>query len=78
MGSELHVHVSMMLNLFQAGYRNNTLGLPKLCPEENISKVNASTLYTYLKNCHTPERMVLAGVGKITSEEEIRCAFNDN
>ncbi|XP_050707963.1 mitochondrial-processing peptidase subunit alpha-like isoform X2 [Eriocheir sinensis] len=46
-----------------AAFRDNTLGLPKICPLENITKIDRSTLFTYLKHHHTPKRMVLAGVG---------------
>jgi len=46
-----------------AAYRNNTLGLPKICPEENIGAISKQTLYTYLQAFHRPERMVVAGVG---------------
>jgi len=46
-----------------AAYKHNTLGLPKVCPEENIGKISRQTLYTYLKAFHRPERMVVAGVG---------------
>ncbi|KAL4218986.1 hypothetical protein ACF0H5_021572 [Mactra antiquata] len=49
--------------VFAAGYRNNTLGLPKICPEENINLIDAKTLYTYMNNFHDPKRMVVAGVG---------------
>lgn len=53
-----------MLYLYiQAAYRGNTLGLPHRCPPENIDKIEKNILYTYMKNYHTPERMVLAGVG---------------
>ena len=48
---------------FQAAYRGNTLGLPHRCPKESIQKIDKRVLYTYMKNFHTPERMVLAGVG---------------
>ncbi|KAG0714222.1 Mitochondrial-processing peptidase subunit alpha [Chionoecetes opilio] len=46
-----------------AAFRENTLGLPKVSPPENITKIDRSTLFTYLKHHHTPKRMVLAGVG---------------
>ena len=46
-----------------AAYRNNTLGLPKMCPEENIDIISRRTLMTYLKSYHSPDRMVLSGVG---------------
>lgn len=46
-----------------AAYRGNTLGLPKICQEANISIIDKKVLYTYMKNFHTPDRMVVAGVG---------------
>ena len=46
-----------------AAFKNNTLGLPKICPEENIGRISRQTLYTYLSAYHRPERMVVAGVG---------------
>lgn len=46
-----------------AAYRDNTLGLPKLCPVENISVIDRPILFTYLKHHYTPSRMVVAGVG---------------
>lgn len=49
--------------LFQAAYRDNTLGLPKLCPPDNVSKIDRNVLYTYLSQHHVPSRMVVAGVG---------------
>ena len=47
----------------QAAFKNNTLGLPKICPPESIDMTSRSHLYTYLQNYHTPDRMVVAGVG---------------
>ena len=46
-----------------AAFKNNTLGLPKMCPEENIDIISRKTLMSYLRNYHSPDRMVLAGVG---------------
>lgn len=46
-----------------AAYRDNTLGLPKICPHGNIEKIDRKILFTYLKNHYTPKRMVVAGVG---------------
>ncbi|KAI0215179.1 Mitochondrial-processing peptidase subunit alpha [Lamellibrachia satsuma] len=46
-----------------AAFRGNTLGLPKICPEMSLPLIDQSMLYTYMKNYHTPERTVLAGVG---------------
>ena len=47
----------------QAAYRDNTLGLPKICPQESLSQVDDKVIRNYLHHCHTPDRMVLAGVG---------------
>lgn len=49
--------------IHSAAYGNHTLGLPKICPEENLEKINSSILFNYLKHNHKPENMVLAGVG---------------
>ncbi|CAN8019120.1 unnamed protein product [Ixodes persulcatus] len=46
-----------------AAYTDNTLGLPKLCPRENLGVVNREGLYTFLSHHYVPQRMVVAGVG---------------
>lgn len=46
-----------------AAYRNNTLGLPKICPKENINLIDRKILLEYLRHHYTPNRMVVAGVG---------------
>ncbi|XP_063224768.1 mitochondrial-processing peptidase subunit alpha [Bacillus rossius redtenbacheri] len=46
-----------------AAFRDNTLGLPKICPAENVGKMDRSLLFSYLKQHYTPQRMVVAGVG---------------
>jgi len=46
-----------------AAYRDNTLGLSKLCPPNNLNKIDQNVLFTYLNHHHTPKRMVVAGVG---------------
>lgn len=53
----------MQIFSLQAAYRDNTLGLPKLCPSGNVQKIDQTLLFTYLKNHYTPSRMVVAGVG---------------
>uniref|UniRef100_A0A1B6GTY3 Mitochondrial-processing peptidase subunit alpha n=1 Tax=Cuerna arida TaxID=1464854 RepID=A0A1B6GTY3_9HEMI len=53
----------LMDMVHSAAYRNNTLGLPKICPESSLSKIDSNTLLTYLKSHHTLSRMVVAGVG---------------
>lgn len=49
--------------IHSAAYGDKTLGLPKVCPEDNINKINSSLMFNYLKHNHKPENMVLAGVG---------------
>lgn len=46
-----------------AAFRDNTLGLPKLCPDKNIDKITREVLYSYLSQHYVPSRMVVAGVG---------------
>ncbi|VVC91782.1 unnamed protein product [Leptidea sinapis] len=46
-----------------AAYRGNTLGLPKICPKENVNKIDRGVILNYLKNHYTPDRMVIAAVG---------------
>lgn len=53
----------LMDMIHAAAYRDNTLGLPKLCPKTNSEKIDRNMLLTYLKHHHTPSRMVVAGVG---------------
>ncbi|KAL6264631.1 hypothetical protein P5V15_004732 [Pogonomyrmex californicus] len=53
----------LMDMIHAAAYRQNTLGLPKICPEKNIEKIDRKILHTYLKYHYTPNRMVVAGVG---------------
>jgi processing peptidase subunit alpha len=48
--------------IHQAAYRDNTLGLPSLCPEENIPIIQRDELMGYLAGHYLPTRMVLAGV----------------
>ncbi|XP_074601211.1 mitochondrial-processing peptidase subunit alpha [Brevipalpus obovatus] len=49
--------------IHQAAYRSNTLGLPRLCPADNVDKMSRELAMKFLKVHHTPERTVLAGVG---------------
>ena len=48
--------------LHQAAYKDNTLGLPNMCPEENLDKVTAAELKEFLASHYEPSRMVLTGV----------------
>ncbi|XP_076036440.1 mitochondrial-processing peptidase subunit alpha [Oratosquilla oratoria] len=53
----------LMEMIHASAYRDNTLGLPKICPPENVMKIDRHTLFSYLRKHHIPKRMVLAGVG---------------
>lgn len=53
----------LMDMIHAAAYKDNTLGLPKLCPIENTQKIDRNILMSYLRLHHTPSRMVVAGVG---------------
>lgn len=57
----------------QAAFRENTVGLHRFCPVENIGKIDREVLHSYLKNYYTPDRMVLAGVG-VEHEHLVECA----
>jgi processing peptidase subunit alpha len=64
----------MMEAIHKAAYWNNTLGLAKLCPEANVNgAISQGVLLNYLSHYHTPERMVLAGVG-VDHDELVRLA----
>ncbi|KAF4529979.1 hypothetical protein B566_EDAN015748 [Ephemera danica] len=53
----------LMDMIHAAAYQDNTLGLPKICPAENIGRIERSTLFTFLSHHYTPSRMVISGVG---------------
>lgn len=53
----------LMDMIHAAAYRDNTLGLPKLCPRDTLEQIDRDILFTYLQNHYTPKRMVVAGVG---------------
>lgn len=61
----------LMDMIHAAAYRDNTLGLPKLCPAANSGQIDRATLLAYLRQHHTPERMVVAGVG-VDHDEFVR------
>ncbi|XP_028410998.1 mitochondrial-processing peptidase subunit alpha-like [Dendronephthya gigantea] len=56
-----------------AGYRDNTLGLRKLCPRENLSSINASVMKDYMSRYYEPSRMVLSAVN-VNHEETVELA----
>lgn len=57
----------------QAAYRENTVGLKRFCPAENVEAIDRTVLHSYLSNYYTPDRMVLAGVG-VEHEQLVDCA----
>lgn len=60
--------LQMMELIHAAAYKDNTVGLPKLCPPDNIMSLDRDLLFTYLKHQCTPDNMVLAGSGMDHSE----------
>jgi processing peptidase subunit alpha len=44
-------------------YKDNTLGMPLLCPEERLQHITADTVRGFMKDWYKPERIVVAGVG---------------
>lgn len=56
-----------------AAYRENTVGLPRYTPSENIDKIDKRLLHSYMQTYFIPERMVLAGVG-VEHEQLVNCA----
>ncbi|XP_045879844.1 mitochondrial-processing peptidase subunit alpha isoform X1 [Meles meles] len=59
--------------IHEAAYQENTVGLHRFCPTENIAKIDREVLHSYLRNYYTPDRMVLAGVG-VEHEHLVECA----
>lgn len=53
----------LMDMIHAAAFRENTLGLAKICPEKNADLIDRNVILNYLKYHHTPDRMVVAGVG---------------
>lgn len=59
----LGLFISFLCVFFvQAAFRDNTVGLPKLCPPENIGKFNSTILQDYMRRYYQPSRIVIAGV----------------
>ena len=64
---------ALLASCAKAAYRENTVGLHRFCPVENIGKINREVLHSYLRNYYTPDRMVLAGVG-VEHMQLVECA----
>uniref|UniRef100_A0A8C3X5J3 Mitochondrial-processing peptidase subunit alpha n=1 Tax=Catagonus wagneri TaxID=51154 RepID=A0A8C3X5J3_9CETA len=59
--------------IHQAAYQENTVGLQRFCPAENVARMDRAALLSYLRAHYTPDRMVLAGVG-VEHERLVECA----
>lgn len=59
--------------IHQAAYRNNTLGLPNLCPSEDITRMTTNDLWKFYSTYMKPSRMVLVGVN-VEHEELVELA----
>ncbi|WRT68260.1 uncharacterized protein IL334_005236 [Kwoniella shivajii] len=44
-------------------FRNNTLGMPLLCPENQLPYLGVNEVKSFMKDWYKPERMVIAGIG---------------
>jgi processing peptidase subunit alpha len=49
--------------IHQAAFRDNTLGLPYLCPEDNVGQITRDNLVQYVASHYTPDNMILSGAG---------------
>lgn len=56
-----------------AAYRDNTLGMPLLCPEDRLAEITPDTIRGFMRDWYRPERIVLAGVG-MPHEELVKLA----
>lgn len=49
--------------LHQAAFKDGPLANPKLCPVENINKINREDLFHFQRSMYTPARTVLTCIG---------------
>lgn len=49
--------------IHEAGFNNNTVGLPRYPTENGVKRLNREVLEKFLRSHFVPKRMVLAGVG---------------
>nr|XP_047134684.1 mitochondrial-processing peptidase subunit alpha isoform X1 [Hydra vulgaris] len=54
-----------------AAFNGNTLGLPKLCPQNSISKLSSCILKDYMNRYYRPERITISGVN-VNHEELVK------
>jgi processing peptidase subunit alpha len=49
--------------LHEAAFKGSPLANPKLCPIENLDKINKDDLYSFMKTLYLPSRTVLTCIG---------------
>jgi processing peptidase subunit alpha len=49
--------------LHTVAFKDNTLGMPLLCPESQLDVINEDVVRRFMRDWYRPERMVVAGVG---------------
>jgi len=49
--------------LHTVAFKNNTLGMPLLCPESQLDVINEDIVRRFMRDWYRPERMVVAGIG---------------
>lgn len=57
--------------LHEAAFKGGPLANPKICPDENISKITKDDLYSFMRTLYLPNRTVLTCIG-IEHEEFVR------
>jgi processing peptidase subunit alpha len=59
--------------LHEAAFNEGPLANPKICPEENLKKINKSNLYSFMRTLYLPKRTVLTCIG-VDHEEFVQMA----
>ena len=59
--------------LHEAAFKEGPLANPKICPEENLKKINKSNLYSFMRTLYLPKRTVLTCIG-VDHEEFVQMA----
>ncbi|CAD5234247.1 unnamed protein product [Bursaphelenchus xylophilus] len=47
----------------EAGFKGNTIGIPKYCSNEEVEKIGRRDILSYMSQYFRPDRMVLGGIG---------------
>lgn len=62
--------------LHSVAFKDNTLGMPLLCPESQLDVLGEREVRGFMKDWYKPERMVIAGVG-MQHEELVELAHKE-